>query len=195
MSLSPTLNILNFLSLSSVLVSVTILNILSCLSLSLSTCPACPVFELLDTDEMSACPEPLIVPNSFKSFSEGVTNYTSACLTANLQATQGQLEYVQNELKEAQGKLYQACLNEQRALDKLQLAIPPPAAPAAPAAPATFTVVEGEASASIPTSAPMASPTSTPAPTPALSTAELFMMTYAAKPSECIPDPDKFEGD
>ncbi|KAL2888156.1 hypothetical protein HOO65_040493 [Ceratocystis lukuohia] len=113
------------------------------------------------------------MPDSFKSFSEGVTNHTSACLTANLQATQGQLE----------------------ALDKLQLAIPPPAAPAAPAAPATFTVVEGEASASIPASAPMASPTSTPAPAPALSTAELFMMTCAAKPSEHIPDPDKFKGD
>ncbi|KAL2884698.1 Protein FAM127C [Ceratocystis lukuohia] len=134
------------------------------------------------------------MPDSFKSFSKGVTNHTGACLTANLQATQGQLEYVQNKLKEAWGKLYQAHLNEQRALDKLQLAIPPPAAPAAPTAPATFTVMEGEASASVPASAPIASPTSAPAPAPALSTAELFMMTCAAKPSECIPDPDKFKG-
>ncbi|KAL2884748.1 hypothetical protein HOO65_090043 [Ceratocystis lukuohia] len=113
------------------------------------------------------------MPDSFESFSEGVTNYTSACLTANLQATQGQL----------------------KALDKLQLAIPPPAAPAAPTAPTTFTIVEGEASASIPASAPTASPASAPAPALALSTAELFMMTHTAKPSEHIPDPDKFKGD
>ncbi|KAL2892022.1 hypothetical protein HOO65_011380 [Ceratocystis lukuohia] len=61
----------------------------------------------------------------------------------------GQLEYVQSELKETQSELYQARLNEQRALDKLQLAIPPPAAPA------VSTAVEGEAHASVPASVPM----------------------------------------
>ncbi|KAL2887161.1 Retrotransposable element Tf2 155 kDa protein type 1 [Ceratocystis lukuohia] len=60
----------------------------------------------------------------------------TANLTATLQAARGQLEYVQNELKEAQGELYQARLNEQRALDKLQLAIPPPAAPVSASVPA-----------------------------------------------------------